>query len=205
MTLPTSRLGKLREGWRRFKRDGNPGDFAVLKADAFSSKPSPEVEEKLASFAGLPPEIDLDALARLPEGTFGRAYARFMTENALKPFSVSADLAPIAARNVMAVRYATTHDMFHVLLGFDTSWAGEMGVLSFAAAQRYHRQFRIGRAIATILYPILSPLTLRSILRAKRQGSALGRQGVFLLAEPLETRWEMPLATLRRQLTLIDL
>jgi len=202
MTLPDTRLGKLREGWRRFKRDGNPGDFAVLKADAFSSEPSAEVAEKLAQFAGLPPEIDLAALARLSDDTFGSAYARFMTENALKPFTVSADLAPIAARNVMAVRYATTHDMFHVLLGFDTSWAGEMGVLSFAASQNYHRQFRIGRAIATVLYPILSPLTLRSIMRAKRRGSALGRQGVFLLAVPLETFWETPLVSLRQQLKL---
>lgn len=203
MTRPRSRFGKLREGWRRFKRDGNPGDFAVLKADAFSSAPSAAVAEKLAPFAGLPPEINLGALARLPADSFGRAYARFMADNALKPFSVSADLAPIAARNVMAVRYATTHDMFHVLLGFDTSWAGEMGVLSFAATQGYHRQFRVGRAIATILYPILSPFTLPAIMRAKRRGSALGRQGVFLLAEPLEIYWDVPLATLRQRLKLI--
>jgi len=204
MALPTSRWGKLREGWWRYKHSGAAGDFAVLKADAFAGAIDPSVEARLARFAGLPPPIDLAALARLPADTFGGAYARFMKACDLKPFVVSDDLAGIAGRNVFAVRYATTHDMFHVLLDFDASWAGEMGVLAFAAAQRYHRQQRIGLALATVLYPLFSPLSIGRIIRARRRGIRLGRQAAFLLAEPLETFWEMPLALLRQQLKLDD-
>lgn len=203
-SVPVTRTGKLREGWRRFKSDGKPGDFAVLKADAFGGAIRGEVEDKLAPFRGLPPAIDLEGLSALPSGTFGKAYANFMTAHHLKPFQVSADLEAIARRNVFAVRYATTHDMFHVLLGFDTTWAGEMGVLAFAATQRYSRHLSIGLGVATILYPVLSPMTVRAILSAKRQGIQMGRQAVFLLGQPLEQEWETPLTTLRIRYRLTD-
>ena len=84
---------------------------------------------------GYYPPIDLKKLSQLPEGTFGREYAHHLRDNNLKPLNISPELHDVAKRNVFALRYAVTHDIFHVLLEFDTSYAGEIGVLAFATEQ----------------------------------------------------------------------
>lgn len=179
-----------------------PGDFALLKAELFGAKPSPEVAAKLGSVAGYRPPIDIAALSELPTNTFGRHYASWMIEQKLTPFVISDDLADIADRNTLAMRYAITHDMIHVLTGFDTSYAGEIGVLSFAVAQNYSPQFKSGLKIASLLYPLLSLGSFKSIKQAKMDGAELGRRAQFLLGERLEEHFEDDLEALRRNLNL---
>lgn len=179
-----------------------PGDFALLKAELFGTKAPPEIDKKLNLVKGYRPQIDIPALSQLPENTFGRHYANWMIEQNLTPFVISEDLTDIADRNTLAMRYAITHDMIHVLTGFDTSYAGEIGVLSFAVAQNYSPQFKTGLKIASILYPILSLGKFQSIKRAKLMGGELGHQAKFILGERLEDYFKEDLDTLRRQLSL---
>ncbi|MGF1491349.1 MAG: Coq4 family protein [Microcoleaceae cyanobacterium] len=176
------------------------GDLAVLKADALGASVNPEVAQQLEPVAGYHPSIDLDALLKLPQGTFGHEYARHMRNNRLQPFNISPAVETIAKRNVFALRYAVTHDMFHVLLGFDTSYAGEMGVLAFAVAQNYSRSQKIGYWIATVLYPTLAPRQFREIFASRHYGRALGQQAEFLLGYRFEDKWVKPSNQIRKEL-----
>ncbi|WP_017299441.1 Coq4 family protein [Nodosilinea nodulosa] len=176
------------------------GDFAVLKADALGAQANPEVLAQLEPVVGYYPPIDLEALSQLPQGSFGYEYAHHMQINHLSPFTVSPDLDQVARRNVFALRYAITHDIFHVLLGFDTSYAGEIGVLAFAAAQNYSRSQRLGLWLASALYPIMAPGQIRNIFANRRRGLALGQQARCLLSVRFEELWALPLDTVKQDM-----
>jgi ubiquinone biosynthesis protein Coq4 len=126
-----------------------------------------------------------------------------MRARGLSPFTVSERVGQeMIRRNVFAVRYAVTHDIFHLLLGFDTTLSGEMGVLAFAVAQGYSRAQVVSLVLAAVLYPILAPRQARRTLRALARGYRLGKQARCLLAERFEERWEEPIDAVRRDLGL---
>ena len=196
---------KLKQLYRALsvlKSGRNLGDAAILKADALGSRCAPEVEAKLEGVRGYLPSINPEALKTLPVGSFGRTYALYMESNKLAPFTVSPGLEEVVRRNVFSVRYAVTHDIFHLLLGFDTTLAGEIGVLSFAAAQGYSRSLRFGLLLARVLYPLLAPRQLRAIRENVKRGRALGERAAFLLGVRLEERWETPFDALKKELAL---
>ena len=192
-----ARIRMLREAARLLRDPDRLGDGAILKSEAAGVRATPEVEAKLVAVRGFVPAIDLERLRSLPPGTLGRAYADFMHDNGLHPFRVTDAYRPLAAKNTFALRYAVTHDLFHVLLGFDTSWTGEMGVLAFACAQRYVRMQSVALALAAILYPLWAPRQAFAIWRAMRAGLGMGARAQFLLGERLEDRFEEPLAHVR--------
>ena len=169
-----------------YKNSPNIGDFAILKSDILGATVSPEVTDKLQNVVGYHPLIDLDKLIEYPEGSFGRKYAEHMKRNNLQSISISPELEDIAQRNVFALRYADTHDIFHALLGFDTSYAGEIGVLAFAAAQNYSKSLKIGLWFAKILYPIVAPRQIKAIIVNQRKGKELGQKAKFLLGYRFE-------------------
>ncbi len=187
---------------KRAYKSGNLGDFAILKADAFGSKVNPEVESKLQQVVGYHPPIDLEKLSQYPKGSFGWEYAHHMKVNHLKPFNVSLELEDIAKSNVFALRYAVTHDIFHVLLGFDTSYAGEIGVLAFAAEQNYSPLLKISLALAKVIYPVLAPWQVKEIFANVRKGQKLAKKAKFLLGVRFEEYWERPLNEVKAELGL---
>ncbi len=77
---------------------------------------------------------DVPALLELPADTLGGAYARFMTERSLSPESIPHLQARTDLEYVIAHFYET-HDLWHVLTGFDTSASGEAGLQAFYVAQ----------------------------------------------------------------------
>lgn len=180
----------------------NLGDFAILKADALGAKVNPAIESNLQQVVGYYPPIDLEKLSLYPEGSFGWEYAHHMKANHLKPFNVSPELDTIARRNVFALRYVVTHDIFHILLGFDTSYAGEIGVLAFAAEQNYSPSLVTSLRIARVLYPILAPSQIKAIFANLRKGQELGKKTKFLLGIRFEEYWERPLSQVRAELGL---
>ncbi|MEO1433360.1 MAG: Coq4 family protein [Cyanobacteria bacterium J06633_8] len=185
-----------------YKNSQNFGDFAILKSDILGAKVSLEVAEKLQDVIGYHPLIDLDKLIEYPEGSFGREYAEHMKRNKLKALNISPELEDVAQRNVFALRYVVTHDIFHVLLGFDTSYAGEIGVLAFAAAQNYSKSLKISLWFAKILYPVIAPTQIKAISENQRKGEELGKKAKFLLGYRFEEYWAEYLSKVREDLGL---
>ncbi|NJN11200.1 MAG: hypothetical protein HC836_19500 [Richelia sp. RM2_1_2] len=117
-----------------FKK-GKAGDIGLLESELYGISINSEVEAKLQDFVGYYPKINLEQLSQLPEGTLGYEYAQHMYKCGIEPLEISEDLREEANKNPFALRYIVTHDIFHILLGFDTSYAGEMGVFAFTVGQ----------------------------------------------------------------------
>jgi len=156
----------------------------------------------MLSVRGYYPSINLQELIELPLDTFGYHYALYMQRNRLKPLDISPGLAEIATNNVFALRYAVTHDMFHVLLDFDTSYAGEIGVLAFAVAQKYNKLQSLGLPIATLIYVILAPGQIKAIFANRQRGKFMGQKANFLLNYRFEDHWTETLTSLRKKLNI---
>lgn len=187
----------------RYYTTGEVGDVAFLKINLFKAGVNPAIKDQLQELAGYYPKIDPDQLSQLPPGTLGYEYAQHMRKNGIQPLNISPDLHEAADRNPFALRYVVTHDMFHVLLGFDTSYAGEIGVYSFVVAQNYSRLLHVFHPVAQVLYPVIEPRRIKETRSFFRLGKVLGQQAQCLLTYRFEDNWERPIADVRSQLGLV--
>lgn len=78
--------------------------------------------------------VELSELGKLPEGTLGKTYWRFMKDNNLVPDSIPKLAATDEGAFIRAHLYET-HDMWHAITGFDSDVAGELGLQAFYGAQ----------------------------------------------------------------------
>jgi ubiquinone biosynthesis protein Coq4 len=185
-------------------RAGAPlGDVVVLKMDALSAPPKSTLR-RLERVRGYAPAQDLAALRALPPGSLGREYARFLDANGIEPLVVSAEVKERFRDNPYALRYTATHDLHHVLTGFDAGLAGEVGVVAFNLGQG---SAPIGRAMlwaARVLYSLLSPSQARRIWHNARVGRELGRRAELVIALPIEDWFHEPLEQARARLRIPD-
>lgn len=177
------------------------GDVVVYKSELTGSRARPEIEARLDAVRGYHPRLDLDDLAAQPDGTFGREYVRFLRANQLDAIRMTGNPPEqMVARNAFTVRYGIIHDMVHVLLGFDASWPGEIGVWSFIGAQDYSPQYNRASWLALLVAPLRAPLRLGACWAAWKKGREMGRAAKLLITERLEDHLDRPLAEVREDL-----
>lgn len=144
--------------------------------------------------------VDLDALAALPAGTLGHAYATFMRSHGLTPDVF--DGRPALVRDDRAAylvqRMRQTHDLWHVVTNAETDPAGEIALQAFLYAQVRAPASGILAALGTLR----SLRYTREVLRDVRDMYRLGRQAEPLAAFPWEDHWTTPLVDVRRMLKL---
>jgi ubiquinone biosynthesis protein COQ4 len=188
----------------RALRAGAPlGDVLVLKLDALSDV-SEDVKRRLERLRGYAPIVELSLLRDLPGGTLGHEYASFLDANGIKPLAISAPIRERFRDNPYVLRYTATHDLHHVLTGFDAGLAGEIGVLAFTVAQG---SAPVGYGLlwfARVLYAILSPTQARKIWHNVRVGLALGKRAELVIAARIEAHFEEPLEEVRRKMGIAD-
>ena len=166
-------LGKL-ELMKRIaaasKAGDNVGDAGIYKLELVGGMEpdDPRMKELLAPVAGYHPRVDLDALADLAPGSLGREYADHMRLYGLHPLNVSPQLLGIARAYPLGARYLVTHDLFHTILGFDTSAAGEVGVYAFAAGQGYSRGLTRAYRTSVVAFALYCPHRIGDLLRFRR-------------------------------------
>jgi ubiquinone biosynthesis protein COQ4 len=189
---------------RRAYRAGAPlGDVAMLKLEALQDE-TPEMAARLARVRGYAPPQELTVLRQLPEGSLGREYARFLDANGIEPIVTSAAMRARFRDRPYALRYTTTHDLHHVLTGFDAGLAGEIGVLAFNLEQGSAPVSRALFYFACVLYSMLAPTQVRRIWRNARVGRTMGKAAQLVIAEPIESYFEEPLADVRAKLGIVD-
>lgn len=197
-----SKLASLRRMIQVIRHDRHAsGDIVLHKADVFLGQIGASQQRDLAGINPLIPPIDIEELRGLAPGSFGRAYAEFLDQNGLHPFTVSEAMPPVVVtRNAHWARYALMHDMFHVLLGYGPDLAGELGVYGFSLAQRTSWMFWAYLPLAMLVVPLLAPHRAPRMVRNFARGFRLGRALDNLLAERLELRFATPLTELRTEL-----
>ena len=197
------KLKTMYEATRAFLRGDPIGDVAVMKIAALRTTPA-GLDEHLQHLRRFAPRLEMEAMERLPDGSLGREYARFLAANGLEHLAISESMLQRFAENPYAIRYTVTHDLHHLLTGFDTGLAGEVGVAAFTAAQGAGPISVTGMRRLRWLYALLSPSQARAIFHNVALGSEMGRKAKLVLAEPLESWLEQPLGAVRERLGIRD-
>lgn len=147
--------------------------------------------------------IDLDALETLPSDSLGAAHAAFLRGHGFDPGDITPDPNVTDEDADYAVNHLReTHDLWHVLTGFGTDVAGELGLQAFYLAQ--------------IRGPVPLILLAGGLLNGLRHGSdevgrrmdniargwRLGTQARPLFGIRWAERWGEPIEDIRGELAL---
>ncbi len=182
---------------------GKAGDTAAYKAAALGSQAYGNLDQRLTALTNPLPDITLEQLQSHPSGSLGRTLAQFLTSNHIQPLTLSpATRTDLKNVPILTIRYPILHDTFHVLLGFDTSLAGELGVWSFVAAQRYSPAYERAAFIGRWVTRFLTPWQWKRLHIYEQRGRRLGAKAVCVIAQPLDIYWGMSLEEVRLRLKL---
>ncbi len=150
-----------------------------------------------------PPRYDIDELMAMRSDTLGGAYARHMTDRGLRPDYYES----VEARHrfhYLRLRVRQTHDVWHVLTGFDTDPVGEVGLQGF-----YFGQVTNGQSVLILAGGIIKCLftgryaELERFVDAFCEGYHNGRAARFLLEVRWEHLWSEPLESLRQRFDIV--
>ncbi len=197
----------------RVVRDPNQLDEIFVLADL--SEKSKGLEQAIARFKADPAlgkafetkprlgALDQEALHRLPEGTLGREYAEFMAERDLR----HEDLKLVDSgdeRDIDWIRnhLRETHDLWHVVTGFDTDVPGELGLQAFYCAQVKGPLPVLILSMGLVNTLLMAMETVDERMTAISHGFQLGKRTKPLFGLDFRAQLERPLADLRRELGL---
>ena len=151
------------------------------------------------------PRLDtppLDELARLPKGTLGHTYAAHARANGIDPAKLPRRAA-LDERSYFLPHLIETHDVWHVVGGFDTDVAGELGLMSFYAAQSP------GKVPVLIIIAGLVATARTGMHDKDRRMEAIargwdrGRRAKPLFGARWSEMWVLPLVEVRRRFNVI--
>jgi ubiquinone biosynthesis protein COQ4 len=154
----------------------------------------------------VPVLADRERLRALPEGSLGRAYLRFceqagITAEGLVAASQEGDLSDRSAdEQFVASRMRDSHDLWHVVAGYQTDLVGEASVLALTVAQTKNPGIALIVLLA-YLRPRGGSLLSRAVLR---QAFGRGLRARYMPAADWEALLAQPLDEVRRQLGLGD-
>jgi ubiquinone biosynthesis protein COQ4 len=145
---------------------------------------------------------DLETLLQYPKNSFGYIYA-----NTMKELGLSLDYLPgvniDSDTSYIEYRWRQTHDIWHIITGFDISEVGELGLQAFYLAQfglPFSGLVVASGLVGTILY---QPEDTGLLLDAISRGWQMGKQAKPLIAQKWEEMWEKPLFELRQELNVV--
>jgi len=150
-----------------------------------------------------------EELIKYPPGSLGHELAAAMMKHGYDPefYRDYYGERPTEFRTdeeYLRFRVRQTHDIVHVLTGFDmTEFPGELGMQAFHAAQT-RRPFSIALVGLGMIRIILKPAELARTLHQVAKGLAMGYAVPSLVAERFEDDWSKPVASWRAELGLVD-
>lgn len=156
--------------------------------------------------------LDLEALARLPEGTVGKAYHDFIVLNGLekniainyRKFHESLASSGQLDRMPEELRYAIIrgfqiHDLLHVMTGYPATSRGEIALQAFCLAQLRFPYFAMWMSVTTTRMTFLDPDSIVPVMDAISEGWTHGRTARNIQMLRLEEMIERPLAEVQRE------
>jgi ubiquinone biosynthesis protein COQ4 len=150
-----------------------------------------------------PEHYDVSELMALSPATLGGAYARHMTRRGLRPDFYD-DVDARHKLHYLRLRLRQTHDVWHVLTGFDTDPVGELGLQGF-----YFGQVTNGQSALILAGGIFKCLftgrygDLERYVDVFCEGYHNGRAAHPLLNVQWEQLWSEPLDDLRQRYGII--
>ena len=146
-----------------------------------------------------PFQPDLQALSELADDTLGHAYAGMIRRMNYDPeFFRPRDTSSEALW--LTQRIATTHDIHHVIAGFNTDPAGESGVLAITATQIGFPAYVLLNLLASFKSVRFQPAELEAISCGIAHGNRIGLEAAPLVVQKWEEGWDKPLNEWRQEL-----
>ncbi|MBW2460613.1 MAG: hypothetical protein JRH11_03120 [Deltaproteobacteria bacterium] len=142
--------------------------------------------------------IDYDALRELPATTLGGAYARFLDDQGLDPDIFQAPPGIPSMIAYISKRVRQSHDLWHVLTGYDTDVRSELALQAFTwrvTGMPSSAMIAFGGAMRFGLSP-----GHRGVVREVLEGARRGERAAFLPVVVWEDHFERPLAVVREEL-----
>lgn len=149
----------------------------------------------------IPPTHDLAALLTLPPDSLGYIYAAQMQKTGFDP-NLHAGMTAKSDAEYVELRLSQTHDLWHVVTGFDTSEIGEIGLQAFHLSQFPYPLATMLVAISLISTTLTEPAMLPRLLEAIAQGLQMGKAVTPLFAQKWEEGWEKPLTQWQAELNI---
>jgi ubiquinone biosynthesis protein COQ4 len=149
----------------------------------------------------IPPAHDLDRLLTYPENSLGYIYANAMKRSGFDP-NLHAGMTAKSDAHYVELRLSQTHDLWHILTGFNTSGIGEIGLLAFHLPQFPYPLATMLIANSLIASTLFDPTQLPSLLAAIGQGWQMGETAQALFAQKWEEAWDKPLTQWQTELNI---
>jgi ubiquinone biosynthesis protein Coq4 len=151
----------------------------------------------------IPPRVQLDDLARCPEGSLGNAFYRLIVDNKfdLEVLDRDAlqlrDLTP--PLNYLNTRILQAHDLWHIVGGYDVTKLHEIGISAFQLAQFGHSYSAMFLAFIAAVSAFGEPdgfaLSMQTIFTAWKHG----RETAPMMLIPWEEIWDQPTEAIRAE------
>jgi len=179
MGFARSRFGRRFARWEEI--------IAALESD-------PRTAEALAARRTFGP-IVLAELEPLPEGSLGRVFAEHCRSRNLDPNLIH--VPPTDDVGWMLNHLYQTHDIWHVITGWDNDLPGEVGLGAFYAGQLGSFAF-MGFMLALILLNVVFRRDdLGAVMQAMSEGYRAGKAAEPLFGVAWDELWDVPLDDLR--------
>jgi ubiquinone biosynthesis protein COQ4 len=149
----------------------------------------------------IPPSHDLDRLLTYPENSLGYIYAKAMKKSGFDP-NLHVGMTAESDAHYVELRLSQTHDIWHILTGFNTSKIGEIGLQAFHLPQFPYPLATMLIANSLIASTLFDPTQLPSLLAAIGQGWRMGETAQALFAQKWEEAWDKPLTQWQAELNL---
>lgn len=171
---------------------------AVARDPEFSAK-YPNVEATEAFLAepfqqGFP---DLDALHSMPEGSLGHALAKHMDELGVDFSEFDRRPAPSSEYEWIDCHAYETHDIWHVLTGWGTGAANELGLQAFYQAQLRNIQSATLLLLGMVRGYLGGHEDFQALLTVVQAGFAQGQRSQPLFGVDWRPQFERPLSEVR--------
>jgi ubiquinone biosynthesis protein Coq4 len=139
--------------------------------------------------------IVLAELAALPPGTLGRVFADHCRSRNLDPNLIQ--VPPTDEIGWLLNHLYQTHDIWHVVTGWDNDLPGEVGLGSFYAAQFGSPAF-FGFMLGLILLNVVFRRSdLGAVMAAMSEGHRAGLSAAPLFGVSWDEHWEVPIDEIR--------
>ena len=167
------------------------GAVKVLKQDPDCAK---LIEERY-----IPADYDLDYLMTLAPDTLGYQFAKAMKEKNFDP-NLHRGLTAETDGKYVELRLSQTHDIWHVITGFDVSEIDEIGLQAFHLTQ-FPYPFAIGVLASSFIASIIwEPKSIPAMIDAIVKGLTMGKTAKSLFAQKWEEAWDKPLVQWQEEL-----
>ncbi len=143
--------------------------------------------------------VDLVELRTLPRGTLGREYAEHMTANGLDPASIPT-LPSTDRLSFLRAHLYETHDVWHVVAGFGTTWQGEIGLQAFYLAQIPGPLSAMLLAVGALRIGIYDMGSRDAVMNEVVRGWTMGKRAKPLFGVRWDEHWSTDLALVRERL-----